>query len=105
MGRTSAAGPPILQVSSDGVEPWLDGCAGERGLVSGTYVHGLFEHRAARHALLRWLGARKGVTLSAETQVSRQETYDRLADALRANLDLAAIYHLLDHDTSRSMRV
>ncbi|HLZ31950.1 MAG TPA: cobyric acid synthase [Chloroflexota bacterium] len=40
-----------------------DGSVTPDGLVAGTYLHGIFEHAAARHALLRSLASRRGLCL------------------------------------------
>jgi adenosylcobyric acid synthase len=63
-----------------------------RGLVAGTYVHGIFETAAARAALLRGLATRRGFVWQAIPP--RQDPFDRLADVLEATLDLTRLSHL-----------
>jgi adenosylcobyric acid synthase len=65
-------------------------------MVAGTYLHGLFEHAPMRQALIGWLGARQGLQLEAGMAPSREAEYERLAAAVRAALDLAAVYRLVE---------
>jgi adenosylcobyric acid synthase len=96
MGRTEADGPPLFYVAADGEVERTDGCRGPEGWIFGTYLHGLFEHPAARRALIGWLGARRGLRLETGSVPTREAEYDRLADAVRAHLDLRAVYRLMD---------
>lgn len=98
MGLTTGEGPALFQVASQG-EPWrAEGCVASGGLVAGTSVHGIFEDHRARHALIRWLGERRGVQLGAAAIPDREAEYDRLAEAVRASLDLGAIYRAIGID-------
>lgn len=73
-----------------------DGAVSADGLVLGTYVHGLFAREGFRRALLRWLAERKGVTLpEAGPRFEVEREYDRLADVVRASVDVATIYRLV----------
>ena len=74
----------------------LDGCVSADGAVMGTYLHGLFENRCIRTALVNWLIERRGLPpLQWEETVRRREAdYDRLAEALRQNLGLPALYRI-----------
>lgn len=67
-----------------------EGSISEDGLVVGTNVHGLFANGAFRRALLGALGTLRGVSLSARRPVL-SDPFDRLADALEAALDMAAL--------------
>ncbi|MBI2862415.1 MAG: cobyric acid synthase [Chloroflexi bacterium] len=95
MGRTEANGEPLFHVDAEGEAERTDGCRSADGLVFGTYLHGLFEDVAVRRALIGWLGARRGLQLDVGKVPTREMEYDRLAEAVRANLDLATIYQLL----------
>ena len=95
MGSTTTDGPPLFHVEADGEAERPDGCVGLGGIVGGTYLHGLFEGSAPRRALIEWLGARRGLRLTAGDVASPDAEYDLLADAVRANLDLAAIRRLI----------
>ena len=77
------------QVKSDGA--W-------RGNVCGTYVHGIFDEGDIAGRLADMLAGRKGVTLAdpAESyQAFKESQYDRLADMIRANMDMKAVYAML----------
>jgi len=106
MGRTEAdAGlSSLVQItdrSGEGVSE-RDGAISADGLLMGTYLHGLFENDAARHALIDGLLARRragaptqaGSTATPVPAVRRNlaadRAYqlDRLADTVRGSLDL-----------------
>jgi adenosylcobyric acid synthase len=68
-----------------------DGCVTPDGSVAGTYVHGIFEQAAPRHAVLEALARARGFSWSP----GRHDTagaYDELAGVLFATLDLNAIH-------------
>ena len=85
-GRSSGAeglrASPLLDLKdrTDGVV---------RGNVAGTYVHGVMEQPAARHALLRTLAAARGLNWAPTTP--RGDAFDRLADVLEASLQLEVV--------------
>lgn len=87
-------GPPALRLlSRSGASCALDdGAVSPDGAVVGTLVHGLLEEDGPRAALLAALRARRGLAPSAAPPIAtREEEYDRLADALRAHLDWEAV--------------
>jgi adenosylcobyric acid synthase len=90
LGRTSGATSTAFEVD-DGSTVRPDGDVSPDGQVVGTYLHGLFENVAARDALIRWLGRRKGLELSASPDLDRSREFDRLAGWLRENLDVARL--------------
>ncbi len=60
------------------------------GRVLGTYVHGLFDRAEYRHAVLKeWLGWK--ASPGEDLQERWQRDLNRLADALRENLDLSRL--------------
>ena len=63
MGRTTAydAIQPLVAIEerSEALVSELDGGVYGDGLVMGTYLHGLLENDAPRHALIDWLQARR----------------------------------------------
>ncbi|MDP9373658.1 MAG: cobyric acid synthase [Chloroflexota bacterium] len=100
MGRTVGDLPaPLRMVERRGMpvdEP--DGAASADGLVLGTYLHGLFDSPALRGAILRNLAARKGVPPRAwgdEAAALREDPFDRLADHVRASLDMRRLYGII----------
>jgi adenosylcobyric acid synthase len=98
-GRTNGESEPLQRVMARGevgVEDF-DGTVSADGMIAGTYFHGLFENDDLRHALLANLAARQGWTRAGEpTRFDRGVQYDRLADVVRAHLDLAQVYRILD---------
>lgn len=70
-----------------------------QGNVFGTYLHGIFDEGSLTEALASWLLARKGIAQEAFRPQSHREyqqsQYDLLADAVRASLDLDAVYQVM----------
>ena len=68
--------------------------------VMGLYIHGLFEEGDLAARLAALLMERKGLTPGQAPALSwaayRETQYDRLADTMRAALDLPAIYHMME---------
>jgi adenosylcobyric acid synthase len=73
-------------------EGHLDGALSSDGRVWGTYLHGLFDNDALRHAWLRSLG-----WPGAGQTFDREQAYNRLADHVRAHLDMAAVYQIIQN--------
>lgn len=71
----------------------MDGAISGDGRVLGTYLHGLFESPEACAALLGWAGLDAPQTI--DYAAIRNESIDRLADAIDAHLDVKAIRGLL----------
>ena len=94
MGRTEAQGAPFCRLA-DGRE---EGCAA--GNVFGTYLHGLFDSGEATARLADWLCARRGLDPAGWQPLShaalQEREFDRLADAVRGALDMAAIYRMME---------
>jgi adenosylcobyric acid synthase len=72
-----------------------DGCVAPGGQVFGSYLHGLFDDDGFRHAFLN--AARTFHKLSPASDVvnwseRREQSLDRLADTLRASLDMSKIF-------------
>ncbi|WP_218623907.1 cobyric acid synthase [Granulicella sp. dw_53] len=73
----------------------LDGCITPAGRVFGSYLHGLFDDDAFRHAFLTAARAFYGlapITLVNNWQQKREESLNRLADTVRQSLDMPAIF-------------
>ncbi|XKE47477.1 cobyric acid synthase [Halomonas organivorans] len=71
-----------------------DGAVSDDDQVLGTYLHGLFDEAPACAALLRRLGL-EGEDASVDLAAHRERQLDRLADALEASLDPAALEALV----------
>lgn len=97
MGHTVTDGSPapFVVVGPDG--EGVDGVVGAAGLVLGTYLHGLFADDGLRRALLGALARRRGVAPDSRwgSPQPATERYDRLAGAVTAALDVAAIARLV----------
>ncbi|MCD7814144.1 MAG: cobyric acid synthase, partial [Lachnospiraceae bacterium] len=71
-----------------------------KGNVYGTYVHGIFDREEVATAVIHSLAKAKGVTEQMGKAVDfaafKETQYDLLAAGLRANLDMGAIYRILE---------
>lgn len=71
------------------------------GLVWGTYMHGIFDNDAFRHAFIDALGARKGIHVTADMisfKDAKERSYDRLADMVRHHLDMPKLRQIMAGD-------
>jgi adenosylcobyric acid synthase len=84
-GRSSGAA--LAQPAVRLADGRCDGAISADRQVLGTYVHGLFESSEACTALLDWAGLAQ--PLSQDHGARREQTLDRLADAVQDSLDLA----------------
>lgn len=78
---------PLVKFS-DGT---ADGVQDEQ--VSGTYLHGLFDHPQALAALLKWAGLREAEIFDYRQERERQ--IDRLADATAQHLDMEKVRRII----------
>ena len=87
---TEAGGEPFAHYPDGGRE----GCV--QGNVFGTYLHGLFDTGTLTEALAGWLCRRKGIDPSDAALIPmeeyRRQQFDKLADGVRAALDMDAVY-------------
>lgn len=102
MGRTefSSPTPAAFTVTGRSGTPveYRDGAVRTDGLVMGTYLHGIFDNDDFRRAVVNALRRRKGLApldVVGDTRRRKEESYDRLAAAVRANLDMALVYDIL----------
>jgi adenosylcobyric acid synthase len=100
MGRTTVmegavvGGTPfVMRVGSDDAS---DGLTSEDGLVVGTYMHGLLENGALRHALLKRLAERKGIAVPERgMRMSVDQAFDVLASSVTAHMDMDAVFAMM----------
>jgi adenosylcobyric acid synthase len=78
------------------LEDQAEGALSEDGRILGTYLHGLFESRAACNALLRWAGLQDPET--PDYRRLREAHIDRLADCVESHVRLAPIFAALGLD-------
>jgi adenosylcobyric acid synthase len=88
---TRHTGVPFAIVHDAAGESRKDGAVSDDGLVSGTYVHGLFDDDAFRAAAIASLRMRCGLAPPQHAhpwRAEREGRYDRLASIVRASLDI-----------------
>jgi adenosylcobyric acid synthase len=89
MGQTTALG---------GID--TDALVVQKGNVYGTYLHGFFDDAACREAFFSFLCRKKGIPPLSEhffdLHAYKEEQFDKLALAVRQNLDMEFIYKTLD---------
>lgn len=70
-----------------------------QGNVYGTYVHGIFDRTEIRKAVLNAIGKEKGMDTSQIHEIDyaayKEQQYNLLAEGLRNNMDLKAVYELM----------
>ena len=73
------------------------GVAAGRGLIWGTYLHGIFDADAFRHWFIDGLRQRAGLGIyqGLRATYDLEPALDRLAATVRSRLDMAAVYRLL----------
>ncbi len=96
---TNAFGPgcaPFLYLNGS-AEP--DGVANAAGNVFGSYLHGLFDSGALWHAIVNRVRRERGLDETEAAPLTmaeyREREFDRLADIVRRNLDMDALYAIL----------
>jgi adenosylcobyric acid synthase len=100
MGQTTFRdGSPAFRIieAPQGATDHPDGTLNRDGSVMGTYLHGLFHNDEFRRAFLNSLRRRWG--LPEETgngNAEKADEYDKLAEHIRNNLDIAAVYRIMD---------
>ena len=67
--------------------------------VYGSYVHGVFDQGSIAEDIVRILAKRKGIFWEAKEHYDyaafKELQYDRLADGLRAHMDMEYVYSIL----------
>ncbi|GIK43163.1 MAG: cobyric acid synthase [Chloroflexota bacterium] len=92
MGRSQLLDPgaPCLSYIGPPENRHTDGALAAGGCIWGTYLHGLFDNDALRHAWLASLGWQgRGQTFD------RQLAYNRLADHVRTHLDMDRLKQII----------
>ena len=71
-------------------------CSGKNN-VFGTYLHGLFDKKEFLNKFLNVLSAETGKKISADFsyETVKESEYDKLADMVRENMDMQAVYRIL----------
>ena len=95
MGKSyPVEGEEPIQSGDDGL--WM----ANQGSVYGTYIHGVFDTAACSAALVRALMEHKGIDPSnvqgIDMKAYKEQQYDKLADMVRANMDMDMVYRILE---------
>lgn len=104
MGRPIGAGDAPFQITRrlDREVDERDGASAGRGLIIGTYLHGLFANEPIRRSLLDWL--RRSRPIPARTNLAQPvDPYDRWAKVLNQSLDLERIFQLIPNANASTM--
>jgi adenosylcobyric acid synthase len=72
-----------------------DGAIDDAGLVIGTYLHGLFDNKNIRDALMRHLYEKKGLEYRPEAAMTENDAYEELASVVEQNLDMEKVYEII----------
>ena len=93
-GTTQVGAAPVMLSSTNGPLAVAD----PSGRVWGTYLHGAFERDGFRRWFLDRLRERRGLAPLGESgsAYDLDAAYDRLADIVRANMDMTTLYQLLE---------
>ncbi|PMS31695.1 cobyric acid synthase [Trinickia symbiotica] len=95
MGATD--GPALARPAMkllDGDDERAEGVVSEDGQILATYLHGLFDSPDACQALLRWAGLDDAERIDHDAR--RLASIDRLADSVSANVDMDALWRLIE---------
>jgi adenosylcobyric acid synthase len=95
MGATDgpALARPAMRLR-DGEAERAEGVVSEDGQILATYLHGLFDSPDACQALLRWAGLDDAERIDHDAR--RLASIDRLADSVSANVDMDALWRLIE---------
>ncbi len=99
MGRTRLfSAQPAFHITKTpkGPADYLDGASNAEGTVLGTYIHGIFENAAFRRGFLNAIRRHKGIPERQADYFDRDKEYDKLADIVRASIDMEKIYAILN---------
>jgi len=96
MGRTGTGGRAALRVfeTPEGEVDYPDGAVSENGLVFGTYLHGLFHNQEFTKGLLKNVHPHPNPS-PLKGEGTARSPYDRLAEAVRKNMDMKRVYEII----------
>jgi len=77
-----------------------DGAINDKGRIFGTYIHGIFDNQFFRRDFLNYLRQTKGLSFyfpcgEISYRERKNREYDKLAELVRANLDIKKIYKIM----------
>ena len=102
-GPASVAASPrdVVSLSSTSLlaDDDVDGVMNERGNVLGSYLHGLFDDGQLFAAIAAHIRKEKGIDTETQAPMTldeyREREFDRIADIVRASVDMDAIYRIV----------
>jgi adenosylcobyric acid synthase len=99
MGRIdSESSTPVFHIeeTQQGKTDHFDGIIGDNGHIFGTFIHGIFHNPEFTLAFLNNLRSIRGLApVTVASPVNVQSRYDRLADVVSQNLDIARIESII----------
>lgn len=99
MGKTTLGSgcQPLLETTQRQGHPVseFDGAVSPNGLVFGCYLHGLFDNQPFRRDFINALRERKGLAPLTIITEKSEDPLDRLAERVRANLNMPLVYEIL----------
>ena len=72
-----------------------DGACSTDGLIIGTSMHGFFDNKSIRIALMKFLAERKNIPYVEEDNFTMDDGFEELAQVFEANIDVDAIYKIM----------
>jgi adenosylcobyric acid synthase len=101
MGKTTLLneGKSLININKSNNEEanHLDGVVNNKGNVMGTYIHGIFDGVEFRQHIINELRRNKGIEekISMTYEHLREKELDKLADLVRASIDMDKIYKIM----------
>ncbi|MGN9163378.1 cobyric acid synthase [Clostridium sulfidigenes] len=101
MGKTTLLdeGKSLININKSNNEEanHLDGVVNNKGNVMGTYIHGIFDGVEFRQHIINELRRDKGIEekVSMPYEHLREKELDKLADLVRASIDMNKIYKIM----------
>jgi len=76
---------------------YTDGAINTAGNVMGTYIHGIFDSITFREFLVNYIRSKKRIEMKASQNYEhkREKELDKLADIVRASIDIDKIYKIM----------
>jgi len=99
MGRTGVSERSALMITGtpQGEINYPDGALDVSGIVLGTYLHGILQNDEFRHVLLNNVRRLWGLPENKKHVIfSKDREYDKLAELVRQNLDMAGVYKIME---------
>jgi adenosylcobyric acid synthase len=103
MGQTRGSTPlNAFQITAtpQGAADYPDGMLDASGKILGTYMHGLFHNDEFRQGFLNNLRRLWKLPDNKGVSAAKEDEYDKLAELVRQNLDIAKVYKIMENGIS-----